>query len=533
MKQRFSKTGALLRFILRRDRMRISIWIGSFALVSFVVAQAFEDLYATDSERQAIAETMLNPAMTAMVGQGYGLDNYTTGAMMAHQMLLFTALTVGLMSILLVTRHTRSDEEVGRLELIRSLPVGRLATLHATMLSIIGTNFLLAIITGFGLYVMGIESINLHGSLLYGSALGVTGIFFGAVTAVFAQTSENARSTIGLSITVLLLAYVVRGIGDVGNEALSWLSPLGWILRSEVYVNNYWWPIILTLIVSVLLMVFAYYLNSIRDLEASFFHAKPGKKQASTLLTKPFGLSFRLQRTGLIAWAVGLYLLGVSYGSVLGDLESFLENMSIMEKILTPTEGFTLTEQFLTMLMSIMAILSTIPALMAILKLIGEERHNRTEHILTRAVSRTNLLMSHFVLAIISSFVMLFVSLFGLWSAGTTVMDEAISFSTFFNSAMIYLPAIWVMIGFAILLIGFLPRFTGLIWLYLVFSFFIVYLGELLQLPNWLSMLSPYGHIPNLPVDDMNVTILIVLISITIFLTIIGTVGYRNRDIQG
>ncbi len=46
---------------------------------------------------------------------------------MAHQMLLLTAMAVGIMSILLVTRHTRADEEDGRIEMIRSLPAGRLA----------------------------------------------------------------------------------------------------------------------------------------------------------------------------------------------------------------------------------------------------------------------------------------------------------------------------------------------------------------------------------------------------------------------
>ncbi|MDQ7862150.1 hypothetical protein RCO48_17630 [Peribacillus frigoritolerans] len=39
--------------------------------------------------------------------------------MMAHQMLLLTAMAVGIMSILLVTRHTRADEEDGRIEMIR------------------------------------------------------------------------------------------------------------------------------------------------------------------------------------------------------------------------------------------------------------------------------------------------------------------------------------------------------------------------------------------------------------------------------
>src|SRR5690625_2936230 len=111
--------------------------------------------------------------------------------MMAHQMLLFTGLAVAIMSILLVARHTRADEEDGRIEMIRSLPTGRLANLNATVLVVSGVNVLLALMVGFGLYALGIESMDLHGSLLYGAALGATGIFFTAVTALFAQLSEK------------------------------------------------------------------------------------------------------------------------------------------------------------------------------------------------------------------------------------------------------------------------------------------------------------------------------------------------------
>ena len=216
----YDKTGMLSRFIVRRDRLRISIWLFSLAAFTFVVAQTFTDLYATEEERQAIAETMLNPAMTAMVGPAYGIDNYTIGAMFAHEMLLFTAIAFGLMSILLVARHTRADEEDGRIEMIRSLPTGRLSNLASTVVVVSGVNILFAILIGFGLYVMGIESMDLEGSLLYGAALGATGIFFTAVTAIFAQLSENARGTIGFAFTVLGVSYLVRAVGDVGNETL-------------------------------------------------------------------------------------------------------------------------------------------------------------------------------------------------------------------------------------------------------------------------------------------------------------------------
>src|SRR5699024_2449515 len=142
--------------------------------------------------------------------------------------------------------------------------------------------------------------------------LGATGIFFTAVAAVFVQASENARSATGVSFAVLGMAYLVRAVGDVGNETLSWFSPLGWILESQAYVENNVWPLALTIGVAVLLLIFAYYLNAIRDLEAGFFPSRPGREHASPLLGGPFGLLFRIQRTGLLAWSAGMFILGLA-----------------------------------------------------------------------------------------------------------------------------------------------------------------------------------------------------------------------------
>lgn len=69
-----------------------------------------------------------------------------------------------------------------------------------------------------------------------------------------------------------------------------------------------------------------------------------------------------------------MFILGASYGSVLGDLESFFAKNEMMAELLTPVEGYSLTEQFLTMLMSVISMICTIPPLMAMLKLKGEEK---------------------------------------------------------------------------------------------------------------------------------------------------------------
>ncbi|WP_100372041.1 ABC transporter permease [Bacillus sp. FJAT-45037] len=529
----FSQTGSMIRFILRRDRIRLSIWIVSLFSLTIATAASFINLYQNELERQAIAETMRNPAMIAMIGQGYGLDNYTEGAMMAHQMLLFTAIAVAIMSILLVVRHTRADEEEGRIELLRSLPVGKLSNLSSTLVTLFSVNILLALFIGFGLASLQIESMDLQSSLLYGSALGATGMFFAAVTALFAQLSENSRGAIGYSLAFLGIAYLIRAVGDVSNEALSWISPLGWILGTQVYVNNYWWPILLTIGAALVVSALAFYLQSIRDMESGFIASKPGRRYASKLLLSPMGLAFRLQRTSIIAWGVGVFVIGVSYGSVFGDLESFFTNNEMLSEMLPPVEGLSLTEQFLTMLMAVMSMICTVPALLFMLKLKGEERRERTEHLFARAVSRTKVLGSYLVLSVGFGLIMLLLSVLGLFVAASAVMEDAIAFDMLLKASMVYLPAIWLMIGIAVATIGLLPKLTGLTWLILGYSFVVVYLGGLMQFPSWMAQLSPFGHIPEYPVEELDVVALSLLTVVAIVLIIIGFIGYKKRDLEG
>ncbi|WP_096270762.1 ABC transporter permease [Paucisalibacillus globulus] len=527
-----SGTGRLSRFILRRDRVRLPLWILGIVFFTFIIPSAFLDLYPSQEDRDIMAETMNNPAMVAMAGPA-DFENYTIGVMTAHQMLIFTAIVVGLMSILLVTRHTRADEEDGRIELVRSLPVGRLSNLHATIIVYVVTFILLALIIGLGLFALNIESMDLEGSLLYGAVLGATGIFFTGLTAVFAQASESSRGTIGLSITVLILAYLLRAIGDVSNEVLSWLSPLGLVTQTDVYSTNNWLPVIVLLGAAFVLVVLANYLNSVRDMGAGFIPAKPGRKYASTFLQSPIGLGVRLQRTAIISWAIGMFVMGASYGSVLGDLESFFAGSEELQNMLVAAEGYTLTEQFLPMLMMVMSILATVPAVMNINKLYGEEKKGRVEHVLSKAVSRSKLISSYLLISIVNGFVMLSLTGIGLWAAGTSVVEDGLDFGMVYGATMVYYPAVLVMISLAVVLIGWFPRRTSLIWLYVFYSFFVLYLGGLFQFSEWVGKLSPFGYIPQLPIEEMDWIGSIILVFVSAVLAVIGIIGYCRRDIHG
>jgi ABC-2 type transport system permease protein len=249
-------------------------------------------------------------------------------------------------------------------------------------------------------------------------------------------------------------------------------------------------------------------------------------------LQSSLGLAVRLQRTGLVAWAFGLFLIGASYGSVLGDLESFFADVEIMQEFLAAAPGSSLTEQFIPMLMSVMAIIGTIPVLLAILRLKGEEKNNRLEHFLSRAVSRNRLLGSYVVISLFTSFIMLSLAGLGIGLVGNAMMQEGLPLGVFYKAAIVYLPAAWVMTGLAAALIGWLPKATGLVWLYLVFSFTVVYLGALFQFPEWTEKATPFGHIPQLPVEEQNWMALAILTVIAAVLLIAGFAGFNRRDIS-
>ena len=81
-------------------------------------AYAFDKLYKTASSRAAlVASGESNPALLFLYGR---LNGDSVGALTAWRYGVWGALFAALMSVFIVIRHTRADEEAGRLELIGS-----------------------------------------------------------------------------------------------------------------------------------------------------------------------------------------------------------------------------------------------------------------------------------------------------------------------------------------------------------------------------------------------------------------------------
>ena len=542
MRGNIDNTGRLVRFMLRRERIIGIAWIVILVLFSMAIAPGMSGMFDAEA-RQNFAASYDNPVMIAMMGPVYGSDNYTSGAMYSGMMMLWMIIAVAVMNVFLVARHTRADEEKGRGEVVRSLPTGRLATLSAVMITAVIENAILALFTGLAIAATGIESMGFAGSMLYGVVLGVSGLVFASITAVFCQLSSGASSAKGLSFLVLGVFYMLRAAGDMyGMDAVSCISPLGLAQRSQVYIENHLWPILILLLEAVAITAVAFKLNSVRDMDQGFIPARPGRKEAKPGLLSSFGLSLRLLRNTMIIWLIVMFALGASYGSIIGNIYDFVGDSpdymlilgvpkAIIDTLSTDEMGAMVSKYFGVFVASMMSLVCLIPLLSAIMKPRGEEKDGRTEHVLSRVVPRVRYLAGYAAIAYAASVILQFATAVGLYGAASTSSANPFTLGELLKANLAYVPAQWMMISVAVLLIGLVPKASGAIWGYFGFTFVASLMGEIIGLPEWLLRLSPMRYIPHIPFDELTFAPLAVLTAITAALTAVGFIFYRKRDV--
>ena len=530
MRDNLYNTTLLTRLILRRERVTSTLWI---LLTSGFVAFLGMGLGAMLDEpsRLEMLVVLNNPAMIAMIGPIIGAENFTVGAMYTTFMLLFTAVAVVVMNVMLVVRHTRADEEKGRYEVVRSLPTGRLAHLNATMIVVLIVNFALAALTAFDLFLLGDESMCLNGSLLWGALLAVCGLVFAAIAAVFSQLSSSSKGALGYSLFAMGVFYMLRAMGDVSAEALSLISPLGLILRAEAYAANSWWPVFVMLCIAIPIALVAYRLNLTRDIDQGFFPDKQGK--AESKISSAFGLAIKLSKTGIIVGIITIFAIGASYGAVMGDIDGFIEANEFYRQLILWMDGISLPILFAGMINFMAAMIALIPVLLYMLKARGEEKDIRAELILATPVCRYRYLGGYAVIALVSSIIFQLLTAVGLWMSAISVLPDPSEFplGTIITANLVYLPAIWVVLGLTIFLIGAVPKLTGLIWAAYGAIFLLGMFGRMDIFPAWLQNITPFGFVPQYPMESISALNMIVLTAVAAGLAAVGFIGFRQRDV--
>ena len=520
-------TVALTRFILRRDRVRILVWMVALVALVALTTVGIEGLFPTQAALdQTAAATAHNAAMIAFNGAPQGLN--TVGGQVAFQFGAMGMVLVGLMSIFMVGRLTRGEEEAGRLEVVRSLPVGIHANTLAAAMTVSAMNLIVGALIAAVLIAQGLPAV---GSVTFGVSFILVGLVFGGVALLVAQVSDSTRTVYGSAGAVLGAAYVLRAIGDIGDGTVSWLSPIGVAQKARPFADERWWPLLLLVAVTVLLVAAAAALTVRRDLGAGLVAARPGPPAAAPWLGNPLGLAFRLQRGSLLGWGAGVLVIGMAYGWIGPTIDTFIGQNKALAEMFSAGGGGSMTDSYFAASFRLMALFASGFAIQSAMRVRSEETSTRADLVLATPVSRRRFAASHLAVACAGSFAMLVVA--GLATglaygvAGGSLQDVP----RLFVAALVYAPAMWIMIGLVIALDGLVPRLVGVSWAILIACVLEGFLGAVIGIPRWLSDLSPFERVPQLPAASLTVLPLVVMSAVAAGLTLIGLIGLRRRDI--
>jgi ABC-2 type transport system permease protein len=517
----FTGVPGLLRLALRRDRVRLSIWIAVLTLTMVYAPNAVKLAYPEEPQRLARVNLLKTPAGMILGGPMFGVNETDLGVMMANELMLTLIVATSILSILTVIRHTRAEEEGGIAELVASSVVGRYARTYAALLLVGAVNAVLALTMTLAMSATGFRIVDTAAM-----SLGITAVamVFGAVAAVTAQLWRQARTATGAAMAVLAAAALVRGIGDVINtsgSALSWFSPVAWAQQMRAFVDVRWWPFALLVVLAIALMALAAWLESSRQYDDGVIPSA-GEKPNARPITGVFGLHLTLQRGQTIGWTVGLFLAGLAFGSMTKSLLDAAKTNELIARVLAAQGNngvYTTMTQFL-------AAAATAYVVSAVLRVYSDEESGLGEAVLAGSVSRWRWLFTAVASTLLGSIVLMFFAGLGNGLGVGLTLGEPGTIVKLTLAGLAYVPAMAVLAGVAAVAVSVKRPWIG--WLAVTFVVLSLYLGALLRLPRWLTDLSPVGR-TTVPTDFPAVA-LTVMVLVAAALALCAGWIYRSRD---
>ena len=522
-----SGTGTFLWTFLRRDKWMLLAWVSGGLMLYLATVYSVDQLYATQADYDAAAASMEgNAAFVAMAGPARGLD--TLGGQTAWQTTAFGAIVAALMSMFLIGRHTRVEEESGRDELLRASAVGRYAPMTAAVLVAALANLVLGLLVSVGLTAYGLAAAD-----SFGLGLGVTacGWVFTGTALIAMQLTASTRSAYGIAGTVIGVSYVLRAIGDVGNGVLSWASPIGWYQAMHQFSGLRWWPMLLMLTGAAAALAAAYSLFARRDYGSGVFAARPGPARAPRGLLSGIGLAWRLHRGAVLGWAGAMFFAGLAYGAIGDDVESLIGDSETSRDMFVQS-GDDLVTGFYGTSILMLAVICAVFAISSAQRPRSEEEATHLEVLLATALPRRRWLLGHVLLTVAGSAAVLVLSGLGLGAGYLLVTGDGAAAWDITWPVLQYVAPVLVLSGVARLLFGVLPRWTVLAWLPLVFAAVVMLFGELFQLPQWLQDVSPFEHLPMVPAEDFAWGPVLGVGLVAALLSVAGQLAFARRDVH-
>lgn len=512
--------GDLVRLILRRDRALLVVWIAFMALFPLLIAIATIKAYPTaDDMTRFAAESLGNPTELAARGPVFAA---TVGGLTAWACASSGVLVGGVVSMLVVVRHTRADEQAGRRELLAAGALGRHAPLAAALAVVAGANLVIAALAAAGLVGVGLPA---AGAVALGLVLGLGSLVFGAVGAVTAQLVEGAGAARGIALVVLGIAFLLAAVGDLGVAGMVWVSPLGWARHLQAFAGERWWVLALPLLAAAVLAAGAFALSARRDVGGGLVRPRPGPAKAGPALRGPFTLAWRLQRPSIGAWTGGMAALGVLLGAAMGSLGDQLDTPAFQAFAATAGGG-SVADVFFRFVLYVLAQVVAAATVVEALRARTQETSGLADVLLVQPVGRVRWALGNLAVTALGAALILAGLGIGAGVGHGSLWAEL-------GVTLAYLPACLVFAAIATALVGWAPRAAAPVtWVLLVAAVLADVLGEFRLVDTAALQVSPFiltvtpltagsGLLPALA--TLTVSALVVAAA--------GLAGLRRRDI--
>ena len=514
--------GKYFRFTVRLNIIRYLVWIAVIVGLLAYVTVYYQSMFDTQEKLDDFIKIGSTPGMTALVGM---TNSATLGGAVWTKIWMTLATTLAIGMVFQVTHGARADEENGRTELFRSRPFG----IHSTLASAVVGALLLCLVIGvlsiFASYGLGLDppGSGMTGSVVLGLSLiacGWLGVGVGALTNQLSSSASLANSTGSIIIAAF---YVLRMIGDMGTNAVVWLSPIGWAERMAPWAENRGWLFIPSVAVTAILIAAALMIESRRDYGSGVLEEKKGKSEANSLMRRSWGLILHLYKGSIIGWAASMVFAGLLIGSVANAMLDLISGMNV------PMMQGNGLDSLLGLLLCVVGIVAMVLPMQIMTGLRSDEAKGLTESQLAGGMSRSRLVLERLAVSFVLLVLLLMLGGLSMGVSYGAVAKDMTQTWKLAADALIYLPGIMAVMGIVVLLFGFIPRATiPVAWFLYGAMYFDILLGD--ALPKWVTRILPFTGTPRVPYDSFNASVFIFAAAAVVFI-VLGMFGFRKRDV--
>ncbi|MDR7113204.1 ABC-2 type transport system permease protein [Microbacterium trichothecenolyticum] len=499
-----SRLSTLLGQRLRRDWLQLTLWIAGTVALALAGLSGAAQTYGTEQERTALLATvMANPVILLFRGLPSGPGEQ---AFIVFLLMPFLVMMPAFMSTFLAVRHTRGDEEAGRLEPVAATTAGRTVPTVATIVHGVLANVVLGVLVAAAFLAAGSPA---EGSWLAGFTAACGGLTYLGVALLAAQLMRTSRGANSLAVWVLVVTYFIAGIGNalgtpsddlthMRSSWLTWLSPFGWAENTRAFDENLWWPAFLCLAAFVVLAAVALALQTVRDLGASIVPERRGRAAASATLSTPTALVTRLATGSTIGWMAGAFFAGAlstSLGAVVNEMGS--DNPAVADMLKALSAEADLEQAVIVVFFTMVGLLAACAGVQTVARARQEEAHGTAEPVLATPVQRVRWLADYVIVGFIAIVLTCAAAFVGAWAGAASLDNGAALTDDAFVAAWGQVIAASVFLVLTALVFTIAPRWTiplgwTLVTAAIVFGLF----GPLLGLPEWVTNLSPFSVAP-------------------------------------